>query len=177
MRKTALLCIILLAFMLSLTASIAIAEVGEMDDNGQHWCMNGERWDDGRCNDPDPWISEWHWTCGWYFANYTSLENVPTWCGGGTPATVGLLVDTCTIIFDGTEGAVTATFTVTYSSAEIATIGPAYVAGILGVNLSSGIVWDLLADTGSGWVGNPLAVGGGGVAIGGTCVLPAASSP
>lgn len=33
-----------------------------------NWCYPGGQWDDGRCNDPDPDISQHLWECGYYFA-------------------------------------------------------------------------------------------------------------
>ena len=33
-------------------------------------CNEGERWGDGRCNDPDPELTEWYWDAGWYWACY-----------------------------------------------------------------------------------------------------------
>jgi LysM repeat protein len=41
------------------------ASVGNQVDN---WCNPGGPWGDGRCNDPDPYVSEHLWECGYYFA-------------------------------------------------------------------------------------------------------------
>jgi hypothetical protein len=30
-----------------------------------HWCLEGQPWGDGRCNDPDPFITAWYWNEGW----------------------------------------------------------------------------------------------------------------
>jgi len=37
-----------------------------------NWCAPGGKWDDGRCDNADPFVSDWYWNAGWYNA---ALEN------------------------------------------------------------------------------------------------------
>lgn len=45
----------------------------------RNWCNAGERWGDGRCNDPDPDVANWYWTGGWYNAQQEcgAIEEIP----------------------------------------------------------------------------------------------------
>ena len=78
--KRSVVSLLVLTLILLSAVSIASAQEGDMSE-GQHWCFEGQPWGDGRCDDPDPWISDWHWTCGWYFAQ-TGGKSAPLWCRG-----------------------------------------------------------------------------------------------
>jgi hypothetical protein len=45
----------------------------------RNWCNEGEPWGDGRCNDPDPDVSNWYWNAGWYNAQLEcgAISSIP----------------------------------------------------------------------------------------------------
>lgn len=49
------------------------------DCGTRNWCNAGERWGDGRCNDPDPNVANWFWTGGWYNAQLEcgAIDEIP----------------------------------------------------------------------------------------------------
>jgi hypothetical protein len=115
MKKSTIIYLILVAFILSLTVSVASAQDGGLPDNDfnyppgttlndLHLCFDGQPWGDGRCNDPDYWISQWHWTCGYYFAHSAlglyQVDEIPEMCGAKETFVTICLVDT------GDEGSI-----------------------------------------------------------------------
>lgn len=56
-------------------APVRFSVVPSATPNGaMNWCYAGGRWDDGRCNDPDPAVRDWYWNAGWYNAALASGE-------------------------------------------------------------------------------------------------------
>ncbi len=64
------------------TAAVVTTAGGDIPVSELNWCFEGQQWNDGRCNNPDPWISRWHWLCGWYRAFYEGglIPSLPNWC-------------------------------------------------------------------------------------------------
>lgn len=62
MKKALLICTALL-LVLVLSAGMGVAQ--DLSDN---WCFEGQPWGDGRCNDPDPFVTDYMWLAGWCHA-------------------------------------------------------------------------------------------------------------
>ncbi len=62
-------------------AVVLVAGVNAQNDEDLNWCYDPDIWGDGRCNDPDPYVSDWFWTVGWYRANYEAgrIDSMPDW--------------------------------------------------------------------------------------------------
>jgi hypothetical protein len=62
-----------------------IEGIEETCGGGLNWCYPGQRWGDGRCNEPGLSQDEvnWFWACGTYWAEYENglSDSVPAWCG------------------------------------------------------------------------------------------------
>ena len=75
--------LILSLVVLVITGGLVLAQDDPQEgDPTTNWCYDPDIWGDGRCDDPDPWIRDWFWGCGWYGAHYDNgvYTSVPDWC-------------------------------------------------------------------------------------------------
>lgn len=69
MRKLLYFFMILGILLLSLTVAVA-------QDVDANWCNPGGPWDDGRCNNPNPYIASYYWEMGWCMAHNIDPESM-----------------------------------------------------------------------------------------------------
>ena len=71
-----------------------------VDENGllDNLCFPGGAWDDGRCDDPDPSVRNWHWNAGWYLVRLEDgrleKDDIPAPYRPGEPEATGNLSGT-----------------------------------------------------------------------------------
>lgn len=126
---------------LDLTADIATEE----SDLPENWCSPGGRWDDGRCDDPDPAVVEYMWNLGWYSAALERGEITSMPAEFATPTPVPEITTNTTTTVD-----MTCYIQVGISEFEIATT--AILNGADGGNFEwNTTIPDDLDNTHSGW--------------------------